>query len=472
MRAVNPLAVRRCARGAETVQHNQVWQASSTYFLYQIKNIMNALKTYASALADAFLCGDPDLRSLLARGRRCLGYSPDWLKPLCKEVIQHELTEHPKKLAAFIYNFESLRSYWRRNDIKHSIAYYYFPQPKAKSPAPFVDRSVIRLYSLKDLCGFLELDENQLHWLSDPWGSSSGCSHGPLQHYLYRWIAKKSSDTYRLLEIPKIKLKSVQRKINRELLTNIPAHPDVHGFVSGRSTVSFTHHHIDKQWVLKMDLKHFFTRITYTRIFNIFSTLGYPHNVVRLLSLLCTNRVPRQIIGKRITDWTHRKTLLALHLPQGAPTSPALSNLAAFNLDCRLSALARSIDINYSRYADDILFSGNSRMDLNNFIAFIGYIAAEEGFLVNYRKTRVMGKGQRQTATGIVLNKHHNIPREEYEQLKAVLHNCVTKGVKSQNNGHTDFYAHLKGKLNYFSMLNPAKAKKLERQFLKIDWNS
>lgn len=458
------------ARNRRIVQHNQVWQVSFTLFSCYIRTTMDALKTYAKALADAFLYDDPDRRTLKARGRHCLGYAPDWLNKLCKDVAQRNLLDSPQELVAYIYNYGPLVEDWRNNRIKRFAVYYYLPQQKPDSPAPFVDNSLANLSSLDDLCNFLEIDESRLHWLSDPWGSSCQHSLGPLQHYRYRWIPKKNNSS-RLLEIPKTHTKALQTKINQDLLSKIPVHPDTHGFTKGRSTVSYTQAHLGKNWVLRLDLKNFFTSVSYTRIFNIFSNLGYPKSVVRQLTLLCTNRVPYAVLDKNVTDWWFRKTLMAPHLPQGAPTSPALSNLAAFNLDCRLSALAKSIDCNYSRYADDMLFSGSAYRNLNNLIPYIGHIVAEEGFRLNYRKTRVLGQGQRQMATGIVLNQHHNIPREEYQRTKAMLHNCVRKGVKSQSNGQENFHAHLKGKLDYFSMLNPSKAEKLEKIFQRIDWD-
>ena len=433
---------------------------------------MDTLKIYASALADAFLSGDVDLDSLLSRGHRCLGHSPPWLEPLCKVIVKNNLAQQTELLIDYIYHYKSLRSAWLRNDFKHAIAYYYLPETKAKAPAYFVDQSVERLSTVAELCNFLDIDESHLLWLSDPWGSTQEHTQGPLQHYIYRWINKKSASGMRLLEIPKARLMSIQRKIHRDLLSKIPIHPSAHGFAQNRSIVSYTDAHLDKQWVLRLDIKHFFTSVSYARIYTIFSSLGYPRPVVRLLSLLCTNRAPSRVIGRKIDDWSVRKTLQAPHLPQGAPTSPPLSNLAAFNLDCRLTALASRINCNYSRYADDLLFSSNTYRNLNHLIAFIGSIVLDEGFVLNYRKTRVMGKGQRQTATGIVLNKHHNMPRKDYQQLKAILHNCLTKGVASQARGHSNYYAFLKGKISHLVALNPAKAEKLQKMFVQIDWTS
>jgi retron-type reverse transcriptase len=134
-------------------------------------------------------------------------------------------------------------------------------------------------------------------------------------------------------------------------------------------------------------------------------------------------------------------------LPQGAPTSPALANLCAFNLDLRLQAAAESLGARYSRYADDLVFSGGRQFEraARRFISLVGAIALEEGFSINFRKTRVMSKASSQRVNGIVVNEKLNVKRRERDQLKAILHNCVRHGPTSQNRaGLADFRAHLR----------------------------
>ena len=123
------------------------------------------------------------------------------------------------------------------------------------------------------------------------------------------------------------------------------------------------------------------------------------------------------------------------HLPQGAPTSPALANLAAWRLDRRLAGLAAAFGAHVTRYADDLAFSGDEAFgrSLRFFVARVGAIAAEEGFRVNHRKTRVMRQGRRQTLCGVVDNDTTNLPRRERDRLRATLFNVARLGVESQN---------------------------------------
>src|SRR5262249_34379263 len=145
------------------------------------------------------------------------------------------------------------------------------------------------------------------------------------------------------------------------------------------------------------------------------------------------------------------------HLPQGAPTSPALANLCAFRLDCRLAALTEAVEGRYTRYADDLAFSGDRKLETcaRRFQVAVCRIALEEGFEVYTRKTRFMRQGVRQQLCGIVLNAHPNIQRQEFDQLKAILHNCIRYGPTSQNRaGRADLQAHLAGRIAYVAMLN------------------
>jgi hypothetical protein len=160
-------------------------------------------------------------------------------------------------------------------------------------------------------------------------------------------------------------------------------------------------------------------------------------------------------------------------LPQGAPTSPALANLCTFRLDCRLDALARSAGGQYTRYADDLLFSGPQALaaSIRRFYLVVRSIAIEEGFEVNARKTRIMRQGSRQGAAGLVLNEHANIPRERFDRLKAVLHNCVRQGPAGQNRwGLPAFRSHLDGRVGFVESVNPDRGKRLRALFDRIDW--
>jgi hypothetical protein len=205
--------------------------------------------------------------------------------------------------------------------------------------------------------------------------------------------------------------------------------------------------------------------------------------VARLLNGLCTNTVPHQVWnqvgepdGERSRGspgWQAGRLYRQPHLPQGAPTSPALANLAAYRLDARLAGLARAVDAQYTRYADDLVFSGGETFarTIGRFPIHVAAIALEEGFAIQHRKTRVMRQGVRQRAAGVVLNQRINLPRSDYDQLKAILCNCVRHGPQGQNRaGVADFRAHLAGRVAHAARLNPERGRRLMRLLEQIAW--
>jgi RNA-directed DNA polymerase len=235
--------------------------------------------------------------------------------------------------------------------------------------------------------------------------------------------------------------------------------------------------------VLKMDLRDFFVSITAARVIAIYLTAGYPEPVARLLTGLCTNTVPlsvwNQSTGHELdaalsaVSWRARRQYREPHLPQGAPTSPALANLAAYRLDARLAGLATVANASYTRYADDLVFSGGEAFarTIARFPTHVAAIALEEGFHVQHKKTRVMRQGVRQRAAGVVINQKINIARNDYDQLKAILCNCVRHGPQSHNRSEVaDFRAHLSGRVAHVNRLNPERGRRLMELFERIVW--
>ena len=163
------------------------------------------------------------------------------------------------------------------------------------------------------------------------------------------------------------------------------------------------------------------------------------------------------------------------HLPQGAPTSPALANIGCYRLDSRLSALAKSASASYTRYADDLAFSGDWEFErrVERFAEHVGAILLEEGFRANHRKTRIMRRGVRQQLAGLVTNEKMNVARRDFDLVKAVLTNCVRHGPESQNRERRpDFRSHLQGRVSFVEMINPARGKRLRDIFDRIQWNN
>jgi hypothetical protein len=231
--------------------------------------------------------------------------------------------------------------------------------------------------------------------------------------------------------------------------------------------------HVGREVVVRMDLRDFFPGIPAARIHALFGLLGYPDAVARILTGLCTNTVPMKVARRGASSWIEAKRLAIPHLPQGAPTSPALANLCALHFDFRMDGLAQALGADYTRYADDIAISGGEelRRSVDRLPALVARIALEEGFELNYRKTRAMFSSHRQLLTGIVVNAKANIPRDDFDRLKATLTNCVRHGPQSQNRkAAPDFRAHLAGRIAHVASLSPARGEKLREIFGRISW--
>lgn len=340
---------------------------------------------------------------------------------------------------------------------------------------------VPRIETVGTLAEWLQVTPGELEWFADlkrMIARSENGIEGPLSHYHYRILAKPGGDV-RLIEAPKQRLKKMQRQILTEILEKIPVHPAVHGFQRGRSIKSFAAPHVGQRVVVRMDLRDFFPSISAPRVQAMFRTAGYPERVANLLGGLCTNAAPRAMWTEKgrgldpLRMANARQLYAWPHLPQGAPTSPALANICAYRMDCRLTGLAEASGAVYTRYADDLAFSGGVDFErcAERFSVHVAAIALEEGFTVHHRKTRMMREGVRQYLAGVVTNKHLNVIRRDYDVLKATLTNCVRHGAESQNReAQKDFRAHLAGRVSFVEMVNPARGARLREIFAQIAW--
>ncbi len=334
-------------------------------------------------------------------------------------------------------------------------------------PLPTLDHA-------RDLGLWLGLNQRELAWFADCESRQTSVRNPKLHHYRYRWLARRSAPP-RLLEIPKARLKLMQRQVLHHLLDCVPPHPAAHGFRRHRSCLSFATPHLQKPAVLHMDLEDFFPSIPAPRVGALFRRLGYPPGVARVLQGLCTHAVAPALVGAEFDalPWETRRRLQAPHLAQGAPSSPAIANLCAWRLDCRLQGLADRFELDYTRYADDLAFSGPaSLLRRGPFVqALIGAIAAEEGFRINHRKTRLNTQAQSQRLAGVVVNQRPNLQRRDYDRLKATLHNCARFGPEGQNHeGRQDFRAHLAGRIAHVAWLNPDRGARLKALWARISW--
>ena len=213
--------------------------------------------------------------------------------------------------------------------------------------------------------------------------------------------------------------------------------------------------HAGRDVVVNVDLEAFFPSNRFGRVRALFRRTGYSGAVSTLLALLCTE-CPRK---KVIYDGADYFVATGPRgLPQGACTSPALSNQIARRLDRRLSALSAKLEFNYTRYADDLTFSADPgrREKVGYLLARIRHICGDEGFQLNQKKTRVQRPDTRQTVTGLVVNVRPSVPRDLTRRIRAILHRAKTEGLEAQNREHLPhFRAWLEGMINYIAMVNP-----------------
>ena len=344
---------------------------------------------------------------------------------------------------------------------------------RAGGDASFLQQERLPLFETpEELADWLDLKPGQLAWLTHFFLPGHRADSVEKSHYHYHWVPKRSGGE-RLIESPKPLLKQVQSKILQDILNQIPVHRSCHGFTQGRSILTNAQSHCGQRVLIKYDLQNFYPSVTVNRVIAIFRALGYNREVAIWLGRLTTTAIPSSIPfpsegPKGLRDY------LAGHLPQGAPTSPALANLSAFSLDLRLFGLTNSFGGNYTRYADDITISGPETLlkGLKTLIPLVNQVIREERFTVNKAKRKVIRNNQRQTVCGVVVNEHPNYSRKEFDRLKAMLFNCVRFGPDSQNHeGIENFRKHLRGRISFVKQLNPDRGAKLESLWHQISWS-
>lgn len=327
------------------------------------------------------------------------------------------------------------------NQRRSDAPLHWVLRPATPGPAPAwlgPGNALPVLATADEVARALVLPLDDLLWLAPqhaPWREPQG--GGPVlppSHYRYRLLPKPSGGL-RLLETPRPRLAAAQRRILDTLLAGVPVHEAAHGFVRGRSVGSHAAVHARQATVIRFDLADFFTTVHATRVRALWKALGHSRTAAELLTRLTTVRTPRAVRERLLeavplpADATPQRRAIAArlaqaHLPQGAPTSPALANLCAFGLDLRLQALAQRFGARYTRYADDLVFSGAAPLR-GRFVelrAWVSAIVQDEGFALRADKTRVMPRHQRQFVTGLVVNQRPNYSRQQYDLLKARLH--------------------------------------------------
>lgn len=225
-------------------------------------------------------------------------------------------------------------------------------------------------------------------------------------HYHTVEIPKKDGGVRRLT-VPDEALKRVQRAILHRLLVHMPVSPCAAAYRFGGGAVRGAARHVGSRQVLRLDIQHFFDSVRYSAVKDaVFPPEIFSEPLRVLLTMLCYYRDS---------------------LPQGAPTSPVIVNILLRDFDRRVGAWCRAREITYTRYCDDLTFSGE---DLTGVRPMAEAELRALGFFLNDHKTRLRSAGRRQTVTGLVVNEKVSVPREKRRAIRQAVYCCRRFGVE------------------------------------------
>jgi len=279
-----------------------------------------------------------------------------------------------------------------------------------------------------------------------------------ITHYKRFYIPKKTGGK-RLISTPMPRLKSAQTWILETIPSKVPVKDVAHGFVTSRSIVTNAAPHLKADVVINIDMKDFFPSITYRRVKGMYQSLGYSEQVATILALVCTEPECDEI---ELDGQTYYAAGTERLLPQGAPTSPAITNIICRKLDARLKGAATTFGFNYTRYADDLTFSasGEPVSNVKTLMGFIRKIVKEEKLNIHPDKVRVLRKGARKEVTGLVVNDKLSVKAKDLDRFRALLYQIEKTGTAGKHwNGSKHLLASIRGYANFIHMVDPVKAK-------------
>jgi len=436
----------------------------------------------ASALTDAFLAGKWLAEECRSRADQMFGRDWKWLVPLVERIFVHfgsHSRPRRKPLFQFIKRDQGFLRAHNRNSL--DVSDYSLLRSRFVAQGVSENWNIPSIDTVGGLAAWMGVTPSKLRWLATDIGKvhRKRLDGNTLPSHYVQTVLSKRFGKVRLIESPKPLLKRIQRLVLNKILSGIPVHAAAHGFCQDRSIVTSAQNHVNKNVVVKLDLEDFFPSISRSRVNAIFFMAGYSEQVAAVLAQLCTSSAHTDFLGNELSHLPTDEQLRiknrysSPHVPQGAPTSPYLANLACFRMDCRLSGLAKSAGATYTRYADDLVFSGDSAFQrvAKRFCDHVAATAMEEGFSVNFRKTKIMPRSNRQKITGLVVNQKLNIDRKDYDELKATLFNCIRSGPAEQNrSGIAEFRLHLLGRIGFVRLLNHSRGQKLQKLFDQIAW--
>jgi retron-type reverse transcriptase len=288
-----------------------------------------------------------------------------------------------------------------------------------------------------------------------------------VSHYKRFYMPKKSGGK-RLISAPMPLLKKVQYGILHDILYRLEIQDTAYGFVPQRSIKDNAQKHLGKSVVINMDLRNFFPTISYKRVKGLFQALGYAQKYATILALLCTEPATStvEMDGQQYFVATSER-----HLPQGAPTSPVITNLICRSLDKRLLGAATPLGFTFTRYADDLTFScaATAKVNIGKLLWISHQIVKEEGFIMHPDKLRIMHKGRQQEVTGIVVNEKLNISRKKLKNFRALLFQIEKDGFEGKSwNNSTNLPNSIQGYANFIAMVHPEKGKYYKKKVKQI----
>jgi retron-type reverse transcriptase len=306
------------------------------------------------------------------------------------------------------------------------------------------------LHRADELAASMKITVGQLRFLSYSRRVST------VSHYKRFQVSKKSGGM-RQISAPMPRLKRAQEWVLRNILDRVPVHDAAHGFRRGRSIVSNAAPHAGADVVVNLDLKDFFPTITFRRVRGVFRKLGYAEQVATVLALLCSEP---QTDAVQLDGRTYHVARGERFLPQGAPTSPAITNLLCRRLDARLFRVAEQLGFRYTRYADDLTFSasGESAANVGRILRRVRWVVEQEDLAVHPDKTRVWRRGRRQEVTGLVVNQRVNVSRRLLRRFRATLFQIERDGPEGKRWGNSsNVLSSLHGFANFVTMVDPAR---------------
>lgn len=285
--------------------------------------------------------------------------------------------------------------------------------------------------SFEHLCEQLSITEQLLYYLTYK-----------KEYCYFQKVIPKKDKTERILNVPNLSLKVVQKWILKEILEKIFVSEQAMAFVPNKNGLrENAERHKKNIFLLEMDITNFFGTITEQQVYTLFCNIGYNSKVAGILANLCTYNN---------------------YLPQGAVTSPYIANLVCYHMDARINGYCSRKDIVYTRYADDLTFSSDNRMLLNKIEKFIKYIVTDEGFIINDKKTRYLSNDVKKTVTGITINDDSiHVDKKFKRDLRAQIY-CSIKLKDYQNNSQ------ILGKIAYVNSIEKGFRDKIIRYITNL----